>query len=73
MPSADQVGKAQEVATLARRLVDLHAQMQAVRSEQERSVIRRAIVAADGRMDQLAADLYGLSPEERQIIEKAKA
>ena len=70
---ADKTGE-----TLYRRMVDsvskildLHKQLATARLPQDKDLIQRQIDATDKAIDTLVYDLYGLTEEERRIIEEA--
>ncbi len=44
---------------------------QAVRTEHEKTLMRRQIAALDSQIDRLVYELYGLSPKEVAIVEEA--
>jgi len=66
--SADQSRHDQLVA-LVERMLDLHAQKQAVKSDAARERLQREIVVMDEQIDALVYELYGLTKEEIQIVE----
>ncbi len=61
----------QPLASLVNRMLDLHRQLAAARTPFDRKALERQIAATDTQIDQLVYDLYGLTAEERAIVEAA--
>jgi len=59
------------MVTLVETMLDLHKRLQSAALPQEKTHLRRQITAADRQIDQLVYELYDLTPEEIQIVEKA--
>jgi hypothetical protein len=57
------------MVTLVERMLELHRQLAAVRTPQEKTALERQITATDAQIDRLVYDLYGLTEEEIQIVE----
>ena len=49
--------------------LDLHRQLAAAKTPDERTRLERQIAATDQRIDRLVYDLYGLTAEEIKIVE----
>ena len=45
------------------------SKLRAATSESEKTTLQNAVSATDQQIDQLAYDLYGLTPEEIQLVE----
>ena len=71
--SAEDLAIHGQLAGLAGSMQTLHKQLAAVKSEAQKTVIRRQIDATDAEIDRLVYDLYGLTKEEIAIIEGARA
>ncbi len=50
-------------------MLDPHKRLPAAKTAHERTVIQRQIETTDGQIDNLVYELYGLTPEEREIVE----
>jgi hypothetical protein len=59
------------MVALVTRMLDLHKSLQDTIPEHEKTVIRRKIEAMDQEIDELVYELYGLTEEERRIVEEA--
>jgi hypothetical protein len=59
------------MVALVEQMLSLHKQLAAAKSEAQKTVIQRQIDAADAEIDRLVYDLYGLTPEEIQLVEGA--
>jgi len=55
------------------RMLALHHQLTAAKSEARRATIQRQIDATDAEIDRLVYDLYGLTAEEIAMVEEASA
>lgn len=64
----DQAAHDRMVALVEQMLV-LHRKLAAVRSPQEQTVLTRQCIAADGEIDRLVYQLYGLTEDEIKIVE----
>ncbi len=58
-----------QVVSLVEKMLELHKQLAAAKSAHENTVIQRQIDATDKQIDELVYELYGITEEERQIIE----
>jgi hypothetical protein len=58
-----------EVGQFVEKILALHKQLAATKTEQEKTVIQRQIDATDKQIDQLVYELYGLTEEEITIVE----
>lgn len=56
---------------MVEQMLNLHKQLAAARTEQERTMIQRRIDATDAQIDALVYKLYGLTEEEIKIVEDA--
>lgn len=59
------------VVSLVQTMLDLHKQLEGVKTNYARTAIRRQIDATDKQIDRLVYELYGLSDEEIAIVEEA--
>lgn len=60
-----------EMVSLVERMLDYRKRLPAVNTPQERMIIQRQIENTDRQIDNLVYDLYGLLPDERNIVEEA--
>lgn len=60
-----------KMVELVQRMLDLHEQLAAAKTEHEKIVLQRRIAATDRQIDQLVYELYGLTQEEIKIVEEA--
>ena len=51
------------------QMLELHRQLAAARTPQEKSALERQIAATDTQINRLVYDLYGLTLEEIKIVE----
>jgi len=56
---------------LVGQLLDLHKQLSAAKSPQDKTVLQRQIETTDHQINRLVYELYGLTDEEIEIVEKA--
>jgi len=61
------------IVELANLILNLHQQLPKAKTPHEKESLQRQIVAADGEIDQLVYQLYGLTDEEIRIVEEATA
>ncbi len=61
------------MVALVTQMLDLHKRLHDTPLEHEKTVIQRQIEATDRQIDDLVYDLYGLTQEERKIVEEATA
>jgi SAM-dependent methyltransferase len=59
------------MVALVTRMIDLHRRLHETTLEHEKTVIERQIEATDREIDLLVYELYGLTEEERRIVEEA--
>ena len=59
------------MVALVTQMLDLHRKLQESTLEHEKNVIQRQIEATDREIDDLVYELYGLTEEERRIVEEA--
>jgi len=59
------------IVELVETMLKLHKNLQAAKTNHEKSLIQRQIDATDKQIDQLVYDLYGLTDEEIRIVEEA--
>jgi hypothetical protein len=60
-----------ELAELSRFLRDLYRSAQKAKAKQERAVQLRQIAAVERQVNELVYELYGLTDEERMIVDDA--
>ncbi len=53
------------------RMLDLNKRLPGARTDQEQTMIKRQIAATDKEIDELVFELYGLTDEERKIVENS--
>jgi len=61
----------ERLVELVDAILSLHKDLQATKTDHEKSLIQRQIDATDKQIDQLVYDLYGLTDEEIHIVEEA--
>ena len=61
------------ICSLVSDMLKLAGQLQLTKTPHEKESLQRQIVAADGEIDQLVYQLYGLTDEEIRIVEEATA
>ncbi len=61
-----------QLGVLARKMLDLHNQLQQTSFDSEKEPIQRQIAATDKKIDRLVYELYGLTEEEIKIVEGGK-
>ena len=57
---------------LVERILDLHKQKQAAKSDAARERIEREIHVTDEQIDALVYELYGLTKEEIKVVERTQ-
>jgi len=62
--------KHDKMVGLVERMLELHERLARARTENEKTMLQRQIDAIDGQIDKLVYELYELTPEEIEIIEK---
>ncbi len=60
------------MATLVESMLDLNKELQEAKTPDEKVVLERQIAATDREIDELVYELYGLTEEERKIVEEAR-
>ena len=63
------VARHDKMVTLVERMLDLNKRLPEARTDQEQTLLKRQIVATDKEIDDLVYELYGLTEEERKIVE----
>ena len=58
------------IVELVEAMLKLHKDLQAAKTDHEKSLIQRQIDATDKQIDQLVYELYGLTDEEIRIVEE---
>lgn len=69
----DDTGRHDRMVALVSRMLDLHRRLQKSLPEHETVLIKQQIEATDREIDDLVYELYGLTEEERRIVEEATA
>ncbi len=67
--SPDNVAKHDRMVALVEAMLDLHRRLPAAATEHQKRLIELQIEATDREIDDLVFDLYGLTPEERAVVE----
>jgi hypothetical protein len=57
------------MVSLVDQMLSLHKRLQAARTEQDKTLLQRQIVATDKEIDRLVYDLYGLTEDEIALVE----
>ena len=60
-----------KMVELVERMLELHKQLAAAKTEYARTNLQRQIDATDSQIDKLVYDLYGLTDDEIKIVEGA--
>ena len=63
------VARHDKMVSLVERMLDLNKRLPVARTDQEQTIVKRQIAATDKEIDELVYDLYGLTEEERKIVE----
>ena len=63
------VARHDKIITLVERMLDLNKRLPEARTDQEQTIVKRQIAATDKEIDELVYELYGLTEEERKIVE----
>ncbi len=58
--------------SLVETIVTLHRDYISLTTDRERTYLRRQIAASDQQIDQLACALYGLTEEEKALVEQER-
>ena len=58
-----------QMVLLVDKMLDLHEKLKKTKTPHDRELIERQIKATDDQIDQLVYELYGLTEEERKIVE----
>jgi hypothetical protein len=69
----DRANKArhEQMVELVERMLALHKQLAAAKTDHAKTNLQRQIDATDGKIDQLVYELYDLTPDEIKIVEGA--
>jgi len=59
------------IVKLVEGMLSLHKRLPGVKTEHEKTVLKRQIETTDRQIDQLVYDLYGLSDDEVRVVEEA--
>ena len=59
------------MVSLVERMLDLHKQLAAAKTDHAKANIQRQIDATDAQIDKLVYELYGLTNDEIKIVEAA--
>ncbi len=59
------------MVSLVERMLDLHKKLAAAQTPHVRTVLQRQIEATDRQIDALVYELYGLTEEEINVVERA--
>ena len=59
-----------KMVSLVSQMLDLHKRLSVARAPDEKTMIQRQIEAADSEIDKLVYELYGLTVEEKKIVEE---
>jgi len=62
-------GRHDKMVVLVERMLDLHKQIKAAKTPDDKARLQRQIDATDKQIDQLVYELYGLTEEEIRIVE----
>lgn len=57
------------MVTLVEQMLELHKQLNAAKTQNDRELYRRQIGATDAQIDALVYELYGLTAEEIEVVE----
>jgi len=57
------------MVTLVELMLDLNERLPEARTDQEQTIVKRQIAATDKEIDDLVYELYGLTEEDRRIVE----
>ena len=58
-----------QMVKLVDQMLTLHKNLAAAKTPQDKTSLERQIAATDAQIDRLVYDLYGLTPEEIEIVE----
>ena len=58
------------MAALVERMLTLHQQLAAARTDHDKTILQRQITATDRQIDRLVQELYELTKKEIRIIEE---
>ena len=61
-----------KIVSLVTSMLDLHKKLTLARTDQEKTLLRRQIESTDQKIDKLVYELYGLTKEEREIVNSSK-
>lgn len=71
--SPDDVEKHDRMVSLVETMLDLHRRLPAAATEHQRRLLEMQVEATDRAIDDLVFDLYGLTPDERAVVEAGVA
>ena len=71
--SPDDVAKHDRMVALVETMLDLHRRLPAAATEHQRRLLEMQVEATDRAIDDLVFDLYGLTPDERAVVEAGVA
>lgn len=57
------------MVALVEQMLELHKQLAAAKTEHDQIALKRQIDTTDNQIDQLMYELYGLTEEEKKIVE----
>jgi len=63
------IARHDKMVSLVERMLDLNKRLPEARTDQEQTIVKRQIAATDKEIDELVYELYGLTDEERKIVE----
>jgi hypothetical protein len=63
------VARHDKMVTLVERMLDLNKRLPEARTDQDQTLIQRQVAATDKEIDELVYEIYGLTEEERKIVE----
>jgi hypothetical protein len=63
------IARHDKMVTLVERMLDLNKRLPEARTDQEQTLVKRQIAATDKEIDERLYELYGLTEEERKIVE----
>ena len=65
------VARHDKIMALVQHMLDLHKKLAAATIPADKELIQRQVEATDQQIDELVYELYGLTPEEVEIVEEA--
>lgn len=67
----DDKARHDKMASLVKRILDLHQQLAAAKNPNDKTRVEREIDVTDRQIDQIVYELYGLTQEEINVVEEA--